>query len=131
MSRLDISNPCLKIKNNYKINVYIEKGTSDVGIEELEKKILAYDDVRYVKFRSKEMVLNEMEKELGMSIRKGENPLYDSMLITFRNPENLKFLEEKLLKENNIIEVMYSEQSIVITSYSIHYTKLYDLGWTW
>jgi cell division protein FtsX len=101
-----------KIKNNYKINVYIEKGTSDVGIEELEKKILAYDDVRYVKFRSKEMVLNEMEKELGMSIRKGENPLYDSMLITFRNPENLKSLEEKLLKENNIIEVMYSEQSI-------------------
>ena len=73
------------IQNNYKINIYLEKGNSKSDIEELEKKVLSYDEVRYVKFRSKEMILSDMEKELGISMRRGENPLYDSMLVTFKN----------------------------------------------
>ncbi len=100
------------IQNNYKINIYIEKGSSKADIEEMEKKVLSYDEVRYVKFRSKEMILSQMEKELGISMRRGENPLYDSMLVTFKKPDNLKALEEKLLKEDGIIEVMYSNESI-------------------
>ncbi|ADO83261.1 cell division protein FtsX [Ilyobacter polytropus] len=95
------------LKDNYKVRVYLKGNPDEKSINEFEGKLLELPEVRHMKYESKEVELRELEDDLGIRLPKGNNPLSDSISITFDGYDKLELLRQNLDKEDNFIKEVY------------------------
>ncbi|MGL5722969.1 cell division protein FtsX, partial [Cetobacterium sp.] len=84
------------LKNNYFMTVELQNDGVKEKIQEFEKFLLENENVKGVKFLSKEEAFRNLQKELEIVIPKSENPLPNSIIIYFKNEKNLHAIQELL-----------------------------------
>ncbi len=109
---LNIHQNTENLKDNYKVSIYLKGNPDEKSLNEFEEKLLQMPEVRHLKYESKEVELRELEDDLGIRLPKGNNPLSDSISLSFDGYDKLEMLQKKLDKEDNIIKEVYvnSEQ---------------------
>ncbi|MGL5543550.1 MAG: permease-like cell division protein FtsX, partial [Cetobacterium sp.] len=81
-------------------------------IQEFEKFLLENENVKGVKFLSKEEAFRNLQKELEIVIPKSENPLPNSIIIYFKNEKNLHAIQE-LLDVNPMVREIYIDNQFL------------------
>lgn len=101
------------LKDRYKMSIYFKGGPSEEILNAFEKKLLNLDEVRSVKYESREVALRELEGELGIRISKGNNPLSSNFLVNFYRGSDLEVLQSKLDSEDIIKEIYIDEEQLL------------------
>jgi cell division transport system permease protein len=107
---LNIHQNTENLKDNYKVSIYLKGSPDEKVLNGLEEKLLELPEVKYLKYESKEVELRELEDDLGIRLPKGNNPLSDSISLTFDGYNNLDKLQEKLDEEDNLIKEVYIDR---------------------
>lgn len=85
----NIHNTNNKLTKNYNMKIYINNNVSQNSIEDIEKTLLHIDDVVTVSYEGKELALDLLSKQLGLSSNNINNPLLNSFEITTTSQDNL------------------------------------------
>lgn len=93
------------VKSNMQIKVYLEKGVTSDGVEELESQIWKYSEVKNLKYIPKEIALKQMSQSIGIDLDYSDNPLPDVIMVVLNDDINLEKIREKLIKEPGVAEV--------------------------
>lgn len=93
------------VKSNMQIKVYLEKGITTDGVEELERQIWKYNEIKSLKYVPKEIALNQMSKSLGIDLDYSDNPLPDVIMVVLNDDINIDKMREKLMREPGVSEV--------------------------
>ena len=91
--------------SNHFFSIDIRANTSKSAIEELEKEIISINGVKSVKYISKDQSFKELQEQLGLAIPESENSLSDSMIVYFRNKNDLKNLQERIESMEEVKEL--------------------------
>ncbi|MGL4970911.1 MAG: cell division protein FtsX, partial [Cetobacterium sp.] len=100
------------LKNNYFMTVELQNDGVKEKIQEFEKFLLENENVKGVKFLSKEEAFRNLQKELEIVIPKSENPLPNSIIIYFKNEKNLHAIQE-LLDVNPMVREIYIDNQFL------------------
>lgn len=98
------------LKDHYKVSIYLKGNPDEKTLNGFEEKLLKLTEVKYLKYESKEVELRELEDDLGIRLPKGNNPLSDSISLTFDGYENLGKLQERLDEEDALIKEVYIDK---------------------
>lgn len=101
------------LKRNYYITVELHSNLKKEQIKNFEKELLENNAVTGVKYLSKEQAFRELQKELEITIPKNDNQLPNSMLITFKNENNFREIQDFLDKSKLVREVYVDESFLV------------------
>ncbi|MGL5088970.1 MAG: cell division protein FtsX [Cetobacterium sp.] len=100
------------LKNNFFMTVELQNDGSKDKIQEFEKFLLENENVKGIKFLSKEEAFRNLQKELEIVIPKSENPLPNSMIVYFKNEKNLQTIQE-LLDVNPMVREIYIDNKFL------------------
>lgn len=100
------------LKNNYFMTVELQNDGVKEKIQDFEKFLLENENVKGVKFLSKEEAFRNLQKELEIVIPKSENPLPNSIIIYFKNEKNLHAIQE-LLDVNPMVREIYIDNQFL------------------
>lgn len=95
------------LKDNYKVRIYLKGDPDEKLLNQFEAKLLEMPEVVHLKYESKEVEMRELEDDLGIRLPKGNNPLSDSISLTFAGYDKLELLRQNLDKEDKIIKEVY------------------------
>lgn len=100
-----------------RVQAYIEKGTDDATINNIQEEIEKINGVKKVKFFSKEDGLKEMREQLGdkKSVLDGleeDNPLPDSFIVEIKDLEKANGVVKELRKVEGIKSVTYYKDTV-------------------
>ncbi|WP_319370179.1 permease-like cell division protein FtsX [uncultured Ilyobacter sp.] len=95
------------LKDNYKVRIYLKGNPDEKSLNKFESKLLEMPEVVHMKYESKEVELRELEDDLGIRLPKGNNPLSDSISLTFDGYDKLELLRKNLDKEDSFIKEVY------------------------
>jgi cell division transport system permease protein len=95
------------LKDNYKVRIYLKGNPDEKSLNNFEGKLLGMPEVVHLKYESKEVELRELEDDLGIRLPKGNNPLSDSISLTFDGYDKLELLRQNLDKEDSFIKEVY------------------------
>ena len=93
------------IKTNIQIKVYLKHSLSVEKMEEVKKGIYAINDVKGIKYKSKDVALQEMSQELKLQLDMSDNPLSDVIYINVDENVNLGEIKTQLQKIDGIDQV--------------------------
>jgi cell division protein FtsX len=93
-----------KIENNYFFSIDLRTNLSQTDKEDIEKSILEIYGVKSVKYVSHELSFKELQEQLGIAIPESENSLSDSMIVYFKNKNDLSNLQDRLESMENVKE---------------------------
>lgn len=100
-----------------RVQAYIEKGTDDATINNIQKEIETINGVKKAKFFSKEDGLKEMRDQLGdrKSVLDGleeDNPLPDSFIVEIKDLEKANGVVKELREVEGIKSVTYYKDTV-------------------
>lgn len=100
------------LKNNYFLTIELQNEESKEKIQEFERYLLENENIRGVRFLSKEEAFRNLQKELEIIIPKSENPLSNSIIIYFKNEKNIHAIQE-LLDVNPMVREIYIDSKFL------------------
>lgn len=100
------------LKNNYFMTVELQNDGVKEKVQEFEKFLLENENVKGIKFLSKEEAFRNLQKELEIVIPKSENPLPNSIIIYFKDEKNLHAIQE-LLDVNPMVREIYIDNQFL------------------
>ncbi len=109
---LNLNEARKKISSSSFIQIELVSKLNSQDLEQLEKKILELKEVKKVRYYSKEEALNNLVKELQISISESSNPLSDIIIANINNLEAAKLLVEQLEDEKNI-STMHIDEAFI------------------
>lgn len=101
-----------RVVENIQIAVYLKEGLEKDDIKLLQNRIAVIDDVKSVRFISKDEALRNMKKKLGASVEVddiGSNPLPDAFEVTMLDYEKIPDAAERIRENEGIDEVKYGD----------------------
>lgn len=101
-----------RVVENIQIAVYLKEGLEKDDIKLLQNRIAVIDDVKSVRFISKDEALRNMKKKLGASVEVddiGSNPLPDAFEVTMLDYEKIPDAAERIRKNEGVDEVKYGD----------------------
>lgn len=101
-----------RLKEEYFFTVELQKNLTTQEINDFEKILLSHPNVRGVKFLGREEAFYALQKELEIVIPRSENPLPNSMIISFETENDLAILQEFLDVNPNIREIFIDSNFI-------------------
>lgn len=112
---LNLSSLSKKEENKYFITVELKNNISQDTKEKLEQDFLTMPEIRRVTFYSRDKAFTELQKDLELSIPKGENPLPDTFFLYFKDSKDIEKIQEKIEKEEGIKEFFLDQKYIEAT----------------
>lgn len=115
---LNINNMASSTQKQFdRVQAYIEKGTDDETINNIQKEIEGIKGVKKARFFSKEEGLKEMREQLGdrKSVLDGleeDNPLPDSFIVEIEKLEKADSVVKELRKVEGIKSVTYYKDTV-------------------
>ncbi|MGL4904937.1 MAG: cell division protein FtsX [Cetobacterium sp.] len=100
------------LKNNYFMTIELQNDTEKDKIQNFEKFILQNENVKSIKFLSKDEAFKNLQRELDIVIPKSQNPLPNSMIVYFKNEKNLQTIQE-LLDVNPMVREIYIDNQFL------------------
>ncbi|MBC2856001.1 MAG: permease-like cell division protein FtsX [Cetobacterium sp.] len=101
-----------KLKDNYFFTVELKNDLSEENINKLENKLLLQPEVKAVRFITKEEAFRNLQKELGIVISNRDNPLPNSLLVSFNDTDDIEKIQELLDNENGVKEIFLDSNHI-------------------
>ena len=101
---LNITSYVKNLKNKNFIVAELQPDLSQEKKFELEEKLLNLKEVQKVIYVDRYMAFQELQKDLGIVIPRGENPLSDSFRIYFKNAEDVGTLQNVLEETQDVKE---------------------------
>ncbi|KGF47499.1 cell division protein FtsX [Veillonella montpellierensis DNF00314] len=92
---VNLNNMAASLENEVQISIYLKDDLSTDQIMAVGKKIKAIPRIKEIKFVNKEEAMKEFKERLGdqqqlVNALNGVNPLPNSYVLTFENPEDVK-----------------------------------------
>ena len=103
------------LREKIEIELFVETGSTDKEIEELQNKISKLEAVKNTEYISKEEAANRFEKEFGQNVYEilEFNPFPPSIIIHlnegFQNPREISKLKNRIEMYANVDEVFYKK----------------------
>lgn len=102
------------IENDVDVAVYVQIGTSDADMKNLEKELTDIPHVDKVRFSSKQEQYNELVEKFGSAWKifdEDENPLYNVFILEAENPDQVKQIQKEASKLANVERADYGGAS--------------------
>lgn len=102
------------IEGNVDVSVFVDIGTKDKDLDNLEKELKDMDHVKSVTFSSRDDELKKIQKAMGSAWKLFEgdsNPLYDVFIVSADTPQNTKDISKKAAKLDNVFKADYGGTS--------------------
>ena len=102
------------IEGNVDVSVFVDIGTNEKDMKNLEKQLKEIDHVKSVKFSSKDQELKKIQDAMGnsWSLFEGDNnPLYDVYVVQTSEPSYTKQVSQEAGKLANVSRVDYGGTS--------------------
>jgi len=102
--------------SGFGIVVYLEDGLSPMSVQSIKARIEREQEVRAVRFVSKDTAMNSLREVVGESILAGldDNPLPDSLELSLAreslNPADVRGLAERLKTMNGVKDIQYGRK---------------------
>lgn len=109
---LNLSSLSKKEENKSFITVELKNNISQDARQKLEQDFLAMPEIRRVTFYSRNKAFIELQKDLELSIPKGENPLPDTFFLYFKDSKDIEKIQEKIEKEEGVKEFFLDQKYI-------------------
>lgn len=92
---MNLNNLASNLENQVEISVYLKDGLTTQQIMGVGKKLKAMPDLKNLEWVNKEEAMKRFKERLGdqaqlVDALKGNNPLPNSYILTFKNPEEVK-----------------------------------------
>ncbi|MGL4533702.1 MAG: cell division protein FtsX [Fusobacteriaceae bacterium] len=94
------------------IQLELAEKLSKDQISDLEKKLLKMGNVKKIKYSSKERALNNLVRDLQISIPESSNPLPNSFVVILEEKGDYKELIQNLEEDNRITQFHLNEENI-------------------
>lgn len=91
-------------ENRYFIRVELKSNVSRDIRKQMEGAFLAMPEINKVSFYGKDKAFIDLQKDLDLSLPKGENPLPDTFFLYFKDMKELEKIQEKIEKEEGVKE---------------------------
>lgn len=124
---LNITSQIKIIKNKNFIMAELKNNVSDEKKEELEKKFLGLKEITKITYTSSYTSFQELQKELGIAIPRGENPLPNTFRIYFNNPNDLEKLRTTLENTDEIKEFFMDDLYITDIHRRVNILNLFGI----
>lgn len=114
----NVNNFTKEIEKDMTIVVFLDRKVSDEEIEKVKKEIESIDNIKSIKFNSKDEVKAEMQKENEVfnsileQYNDETNPLQDTFLIKVDEVRNIGSTADKIEKISKVSLVKYGEGSV-------------------
>ncbi|WP_165003609.1 MULTISPECIES: permease-like cell division protein FtsX [unclassified Enterococcus] len=102
------------IEGNVDVSVFVDIGTKEKDVKNLEKELKELKHVKQVRFSSKDQELKKIQDEMGdsWSLFEGDNnPLYDVYVVSATDPSYTKEISEEAAKLSNVSRSDYGGTS--------------------
>ncbi|EOL42158.1 permease-like cell division protein FtsX [Enterococcus phoeniculicola] len=102
------------IENNVNVSVFIDVGTKQDEIDQLEAKLVKLKNVESVKFSSKDAELKKIQSAMGdaWNLFEGDsNPLYDTFVLSTTDPSYTKSVSAEAAKLPTVFKADYGGDS--------------------
>lgn len=106
---LNLKNISDNLINNSKLIVDLKHNIDEVNKNNLERDIIENPGVIEVRFIDKRESFRKLQDDLSISIPESSNPLYDSVLISVKNKEDINKIREKLESLEEVKEVYVND----------------------
>ena len=92
---INLNNMASSLENQVQLSVYLKDGLTTEQIMAVGKKVKAIPNLKHLEFVNKEQAMKEFKERLGdqqqlVNALGGVNPLPNSYVLTFENPEDVK-----------------------------------------
>lgn len=117
-----VSNSFFTIKNlkkDYFITLELKSDITKDEIQKFEEELLKDTNIKAIKFLGREEALTNLQKEYEIIIPKAENPLPNSLLLSFDNNQNLKAIQETYDVDKRVREIYFDEKFYKLTKNKI------------
>ncbi|MGY3750500.1 permease-like cell division protein FtsX [Vagococcus acidifermentans] len=111
---LNVSKIAEDIKSNVDVSVFVDIGTDEKGLDQLESELKALPGVTKVEFSSSEQEYQKLVDRLGDTWKLFEgdkNPLYDVFIVGADSTEATKAVQKSASKLNNVYKADYGGSS--------------------
>lgn len=102
------------IESNVDVSVFVDIGTKEADLDNLEKELKYMNHVTSVTFSSRDDELKKIQKAMGSAWKLFEgdsNPLYDVFIVSADTPQNTKDISKKAAKLDNVFKADYGGTS--------------------
>ena len=112
---LNLNQMANKIENDVEVRVYIDRTATQDQQDKLKEQIKSIDEVKSIKFISREEGLNELMKDFGKDAdvikpyQGDENPLNDAFEIKTDKPKQTEMVANQIMKMDNVSDVSYGK----------------------
>lgn len=105
----NIYNTNNKLNKDYNMKIYINNNVSQNSIEDIEKALLHIDNVVSVSYEGKELALDLLSKQLGLSSKNINNPLLNSFEITTTSQDDLDQIAKQVEGLDGVKEAVINQ----------------------
>lgn len=114
---MNLNNMASNLENQVQLSVYLKDGLTTEQIMETGKQIKAIPNLKQLEFVNKEQAMKDFKERLGeqqqlVNALDGVNPLPNSYVLTFENPEDVK-TTAKLVTTFSGVESTHYGQDII------------------
>lgn len=107
------------LKNNYFLTVELQNNLKLPQIEEFEKFLLKNNSVKGLRYLDKTEAFRNLQKELEIIIPKSENPLPNSIIVSFNNENDIHVVQELLDVNPNVREIYIDSKFLQSTQMKV------------
>ena len=114
----NVNNFTREIERDLTVVVFLDRKVTDTEIESIKTRINTLDNVKSVKFNSKDQVKKEMEEESEIfrsimeQYTEDSNPLQDSFLVKVQDLKMIGKTADEIEKIDKVVLVKYGEGSV-------------------
>ena len=127
---INLNNMASSLENQVQLSVYLKDGLTTEQIMAVGKQVKAIPNLKHLEFVNKEQAMKEFKERLGdqqqlVNALGGVNPLPNSYVLTFENPEDVKSTA-KLVTTFQGVESTHYGQDIIEELFRI--TQIIRIG---
>lgn len=112
-----------KLKESYFLTVELKGNVNEERANILENKLLKENEVRGVRYMTKDESFRNLQRELGIVIPKSDNALPNSLIIYFNNTNDIDKIQNFLEPEDSIKEIFVDSDFITMVESRIEVLK--------
>lgn len=122
------------VKENISFSLMLDGEMSKSSVMDMQKQLAKEDFVKQIEYISKEDALKEQTKAMGTNPGEflGYNPFNSSFEIKlnadYANADSIKWIEEKLRADKNVLEIDYPEDLLNTINQNIKKISIFLLG---
>lgn len=117
-----------KLKRDYFVTLELKNDISKDDIQKFEEELLKNPNIKAVKFLGKEEAFSNLQKEYEIIIPKAENPLPDSLIVSFEKDVNLKAIQETYDVDKRVREIYFDKNFYEVTKNRITISNMVLVG---